>query len=94
MEEFGNNIEESRAAEGAGGDLRWTVRGVVVFFAVSLLLNAGALQRSASLTEYGGRRDFLVACIDPVASVSAFLHADRLRLWIESIRLSEGEQNE
>lgn len=87
------DIEERRAAAGAGGDIRWVARGVVLFAAASLLLNATALLRSASLMEYGRRRDFCMGCITPVAAVSAFLRVDRLRMWIESIGLSEGERD-
>ena len=88
------NIEERRAAAGVGGDIRWVTRGVACFAAASLLLNASALLRSASLMAYGGRRDFCMACMTPVVKVSACLHLDRLRTWIEHIGLSEGERND
>ena len=87
------NIEEKRAAAGAGGDIRWVARGVAFFATVSLLLNATALLRSASLMEYGRRRDFCMGCITPAATASAFLRVDRLRMWIESMGLSEGERD-
>ncbi len=94
MNRDSTNIEEARSAAGAGRDIRVVARGVGIFAVTSLLLNAGALSRNASLMEYGARRDFCVACMEPVAAVSAFLRADRLRLWIESVRLSEGERDE
>ena len=86
-------IEETRAAAGAGGDIRWVARGVAVFAIVGLLLNASALLRSASLLEYGGRRDFCMACVDPVARVSAALRLNWLRIWVESMGLSEGDRD-
>ncbi len=85
------NIEEARAAAGAGGDIRWVARGVAIFAVAGLLLNASALLRNASLMEYGGRRDFCMACMSPIAEGSAVMRLDRLRTWIESIGLSEGE---
>lgn len=84
------SIDERRARAGAGNALRGVGCGVTVFVVVALLLNASALQRNASLMEYGLMRDTCLAVIKPIAAVSCFLGLDRPRAFVEGFRISEG----
>ncbi len=84
-----DSIEDLRARGGNGIPLGETVRGMLVFTALVLLMNGSALLRNATLMEYGVARDIAVTVTRPVAAVSAILHVDRLRTCVESLPILE-----
>jgi hypothetical protein len=85
------NIEEIRYRANAGIDLRQVVYGVISFVVVCLLLNASALEKNATLMEFGIMRNVCMAVIHPVSVVSSFLHVDLFRNWIENLSVIGGK---
>jgi hypothetical protein len=81
------NIEEVRGQ--CGVQVHTAMMGMIVFAVLALLLNAVALQRNASLMEFGWKRQVCLAFIKPVAGLSETLHIDDFRGWVESINFLE-----
>lgn len=84
------NIEEIRYSANAGVNLRHVVYGIISFVVVCLLLNASALERNATLMEFGVMRNVCIAVIHPVSTASSFLHIDLFRNWLESLSAMRG----
>jgi len=84
------NIEEFRYSANLGVNLRYVACGILSFVVIGLLLNAAALEKNATLLEFGLRRDICRAVIHPVSVVSSYLRVDMFREWIESLSNSGG----
>jgi hypothetical protein len=61
-----------------------TGRAVLVFYALLLMLNAGALEESASRLPYGTARDFWLAVLRPCAEAADRLHLGLPRRMAEN----------
>jgi len=84
------SIEESRYSANAGVNLRYVVYGIISFVVVCLLMNGSALEKNATLMEFGVMRNICMTAIHPVSVVSSFLHIDLFRNWIESLSIMGG----
>ena len=82
MAQSSNLSDPSGHAE--NGARLWRVgAGLLTFYAVALLLNAGALHENASRMAFGPARSFWMALSEPVAKACATLGLDRPRGWLE-----------
>ncbi len=78
-----SNLSDPSGRAEAGARLWRVGAGLLVFHAVALLLNAGALHENASRMAFGPARSFWMALTAPVAEACATLRLDRPRRWLE-----------
>lgn len=74
-------------AIGGGVSVARTLFFVGIFYAVMILLNGASMQASASLAEFGPRRDMLLRLNRPLGALSRFTGGFRLR---EAVRMTAG----
>jgi len=77
----------STAVPGGGVSVARALFFVGVFYAVMVLLNGVSMQASASLAEFGPRRDMLLRLNRPLGALSRFTGGFRLR---EAVRMTAG----
>jgi len=83
------NIEEFRFSADAGINVLKVAYGMAVFVVLGLLLNASALHKNAELMEFGFGRNICLTAIGPVNRVSAYLHINSFRAWVEKVPVRE-----
>lgn len=71
--------------------LRHTVKGVVIFYAAALLLNADGLHRSAERLPYGTFRDTVLVVTKHVAVLGRQFHFTLVRSLAERIANAKKE---
>lgn len=68
----------------AGVSVARTIFCVGVFYAVMVCFNGAAMQESATLTEFGWRRDTLCRLNRPLETISRFTGGYRLRAGVRT----------
>ncbi len=76
-------IEERRHAAACGCPLARVVRAMAVLYLAAMLLNAGALERTARRLQYGPVRTFWLGMTRPLLSMSRALRLTALRTGVE-----------
>jgi len=80
--------------EGRNVTWRAAAAGLVVFYALVVLMNAPAMEKNAENMDYGVARDAMKALVRPVARLSAMLRLDFLRRGAARVRVRWFDQKD